>query len=84
MLKGMGSRYLILVMFVGPTLPAFAAEAPEAHDILQPRVDADGTQHVQTHAGGYFFHPDRVIVRLKVPVVMPINCDWGLLPIVSL
>lgn len=60
---------------------ASRAEAP-ASDVVthEATVAADGVQHVQIEGGSYFFKPNRVIVRVNVPVVLSVKVDSGVVP----
>lgn len=40
----------------------------------------DGVQHVRIEGGGYFFRPNRVIVRMNVPVELTVSVEKGLIP----
>lgn len=40
----------------------------------------DGVQRVRIEGGSYFFRPDRVVVRINVPVELTVSIEAGLTP----
>lgn len=60
---------------------ACGADASAADGVAyEATVAADGVQHVQIEGGSYFFKPNRVIVRVNVPVVLSVKVDSGVVP----
>ena len=43
-------------------------------------VDADGLQRVAIVGGSYFFRPNHVIVRARVPVELTVSAEPGVVP----
>lgn len=43
-------------------------------------IAADGAQHVRVEGGSYFFKPNRVIVKVNVPVELVASVESGLAP----
>ena len=48
--------------------------------VYQSTIAADGVQHVRIEGGSYFFKPDRVIVKVNVPVELAVSVEPGLIP----
>ena len=46
----------------------------------QATIAADGVQHVRIEGGSYFFKPNRVIVKVNVPVELMVSVERGLVP----
>lgn len=47
---------------------------------VQLQVDTDGKQHVQIHAGSYYFEPDHIVAKVNVPVELSLSREWGIVP----
>lgn len=56
------------------------AAAREAKKTVTATIDADGVQRVEILGGGYFFDPDRVIVKVNVPVELKVRKESGFVP----
>ncbi|MGU7773598.1 quinol oxidase [Burkholderia sp. MR1-5-21] len=61
------------------TLVAGTARAAEDTPVRVP-VDADGVQRVAIVGGSYFFRPNHVIVKARVPVELTVSAEHGLVP----
>lgn len=48
--------------------------------VYRATVAADSVQHVRIEGGGYFFKPNRVIVKVNVPVELTVSVEKGLIP----
>lgn len=48
--------------------------------IYQPSIAADGLQRVRIEGGSYFFKPNRVIVKVNLPVELSVSVESGLIP----
>jgi len=48
--------------------------------VHQATLSADGVQHIRIEGGGYFFKPNRVIVRVNVPVELMVSVDSSWVP----
>src|SRR3970040_1519538 len=59
---------------------ACLADDPPPGEVYQATIEADGVQHVRIEGGGYFFKPDRVIVKVDVPVELTVSVEKGLVP----
>lgn len=57
-----------------------ADTSPPEEVVYQATIAADGVQHVRVEGGGYFFKPDRVIVKVNVPVELTVSVEKGLVP----
>lgn len=55
-------------------------EQPKAEKIFKAAVGDDGIQHVDILGGGYFFTPNRIIVKVNVPVELKIRKESGIVP----
>ena len=60
-----------------------AAGSPRAQGQSEPYragVDSDGVQRVTMLGGDYFFKPDRIIVKVNVPVELSVRLERGFVP----
>ena len=57
-----------------------AAEAQGEETVHRASVAADGIQRVKIEGGAYFFKPDRVIVKLNVPVELTVSVSKSVIP----
>lgn len=57
-----------------------ADASPPEEVVYQATIAADGVQHVQIEGGGYFFKPNRVIVKVNVPVELSVSVEKGWIP----
>lgn len=53
---------------------------PPGETVYQAAVAADGVQRVKIEGGSYFFKPNRVVVRVNVPVELSVSTGGGLIP----
>ncbi|RQQ34791.1 cupredoxin domain-containing protein [Burkholderia stagnalis] len=61
-------------------LAACAGAARAAEDVpVHVPVDADGVQRVVIVGGSYFFRPNHVIVKARVPVELTVSNETGLI-----
>ena len=51
-----------------------------AEEVYQATIASDGVQHVRIAGGSNFFKPDRVIVKVNVPVELTVSVEKGLVP----
>jgi plastocyanin domain-containing protein len=76
----MKNAILFLVFcLVGYSTCRADAAAPE-ETVYRATTAADGVQHVKMEGGGYFFKPNRVIVKMNVPVELTLSVEKGLVP----
>jgi plastocyanin domain-containing protein len=57
-----------------------ADSAQPGETVYRASIAADGVQHVRIDGGGYFFKPNRVIVKINVPVELTLGVDASLIP----
>lgn len=57
-----------------------ADTSPPGTMVYQATIDTDGVQRVRIEGGGYFFKPDRVIVKVNVPVELTVSVEKSLVP----
>ncbi|AJE02950.1 cupredoxin domain-containing protein [Geobacter pickeringii] len=69
-------------LFVLAALPALGDEGGEkpGQTTFRAPVDADGVQRVELVGGDYFFRPNRIIVRVNVPVELRVRKETVLVP----
>jgi len=44
------------------------------------KPDADGVQRIRVISGSYFFKPDRIVVKVNVPVELLVSRESGITP----
>ncbi|HEY6873549.1 MAG TPA: quinol oxidase [Geobacteraceae bacterium] len=59
---------------------AWGDEKPKAEKVFTATVDSDGVQRVDMVGGKYFFDPNRVIVKVSVPVELKVRREPGMVP----
>ena len=59
---------------------ASLAVEPSDDDAYQTSVGSDGIQHATIVGGSYFFRPQRVIVKVNVPVELEVSLEKGVIP----
>jgi len=57
-----------------------ADTSPPGEIVYQATLAADGVQHVRIEGGSHFFKPNRVIVKVNVPVELMVSVEKGLIP----
>lgn len=57
-----------------------ADASPPEETVYQATIGTDGAQHVRIEGGSDFFKPDRVIVKVNVPVELTVSVEKGLIP----
>jgi len=68
-----------LVLTAGTGL-AKGAEQPKPGKPYQASVAKDGVQRVEIVGGSYFFTPNRIIVKVNIPVELKIRKEPGMVP----
>ena len=58
----------------------FAVQARGEEKIFSATIDSDGVQRVEIVGGGYFFNPNRIIVKVNVPVELKLRKESGVVP----
>lgn len=66
-------RLAVSIMFSAATTALAQQAAP-----VKP--DADGVQRIRVTSGGYFFKPDRIVVKAHVPVELLVSRESGITP----
>lgn len=59
---------------------ALGEDTPKMEKVFKATVDSDGVQRVDILGGSYFFAPNRVIVKVNVPVEMKVRKEAGVVP----
>src|SRR5574341_669443 len=54
--------------------------AQEQKEVYVAKVDPDGVQRVRLEAGGYFFKPNHIVVKVNVPVELLASREAGVTP----
>ena len=57
-----------------------AGTSPPEEVVYQATIAADGVQHVRIEGGSDFFKPNRVIVKVNVPVEFTASVERGFVP----
>ena len=70
---------LILSFVVFSVAVAFA-DAQDKTEAYTAIVDKDGVQHIRVIGGGYFFKPDRIVVKINIPVELSVSREPGMVP----
>ena len=75
------TKHLILTcclcLAVAAPAAAFAQDQKEVH---VAKADPDGVQRVRLEAGGYFFKPNHIVIKVNVPVELVASREAGLTP----
>lgn len=74
---------IVCLVLWGSTLlagPAWSDEKPKEAKVVRAVLDKDGIQRVEIVGGGYFFSPNRVIVKVNVPVELKVRKESGVVP----
>lgn len=58
----------------------YAAEHSGEHHTVVATLGADGVQRIEMVGGSYFFDPDRLVVKVNVPVEITIRKEKGFVP----
>lgn len=58
----------------------FALQAWGEEKIIRAMIDNDGVQRVDIVGGSYFFKPDRIIVKVNMPVELKLSKESWLVP----
>lgn len=61
-------------------LPAAGEEKAQKEKVVTAAVGSDGVQRASIVGGGYFFNPNRVIVRVNIPVELTVTKESGVVP----
>ncbi len=69
-------RYLFICLLLG-AIPFCSAAGGGAYAAPS---GSDGVQRVDLLAGSYFFTPDRIVVRVGIPVELSVRTEKGIIP----
>ena len=72
-----GIKYLFIIALV---LIASNAAASAGEPMTVVPINQDGVQRVEIVGGSYFFKPDRVVVKVNIPVELKVSKESGLIP----
>ena len=78
-MKSAVKLFVCVLGMAGFTACQADAAAPDA-TAFQSAAAADGVQHVRIEGGSYFFKPNRVVVRVNVPVELTVRVESGVVP----
>ena len=56
------------------------AEPAKEEKTVRAVIDPDGVQRVDILGGGYFFHPNHIIVKVNTPVELKVRKEPGIVP----
>ena len=68
------------LLLTANTTPAKDAEQPPPSKTYQASIADDGVQRAEIIGGGYFFTPDRIIVKVNIPVELKFRKEPGIVP----
>jgi plastocyanin domain-containing protein len=72
--------FFLFILGIAGYVTCWAEASPPDGMIYQSTIAADGVQHVRIEGGSYFFKPNRVIVKVNVPVELTVSVERGLIP----
>jgi len=75
------ATWLLLIALLAPAVQAQQAQAQsKSEKVFRATVNDKGVQLVEIAGGGYFFDPNRIIVRVNVPVELKVRKEAGIVP----
>ena len=66
-----------VALAVAGSIVTFAQVQKEVH---VAKVDPDGVQRIRLEGGGYFFKPNRIVVKVNVPAELSASREAGITP----
>jgi plastocyanin domain-containing protein len=69
-----------ILCFVVFFVAASFADTQDKTEAYIATVDKDGVQHIRVIGGGYFFKPDRIVVKKNIPVELSVSREPGMVP----
>ena len=72
--------FFLFILGIAGYVACRADAAPPEGMAYQSTIASDGVQHVRIEGGSYFFKPNRVIVKVNVPVELMVRIETGLVP----
>ncbi len=69
-----------ILCFVVFFVAAAFADTQDKTEAYTATVDKDGVQHIRVIGGGYFFKPDRIVVKKNIPVELSVSREPGMAP----
>jgi len=74
-------KLMLLMVLLAPLAHAQEAKPGGPPDkVFRATVNAEGVQVVEIVAGSYYFDPDRIIVKVNVPVEVRVRKKAGMVP----
>lgn len=77
-MKNLIIYFLLCLGLAGYAVSRADTAPPEV--VYQATIAADGVQHVRIEGGGNFFKPNRVVVKVNVPVELTVSVEKGWIP----
>ena len=71
---------LLILSFVVSSVAAAFADDQDKTEVYAATVGKDGVQHVRIVGGGYFFKPNRIVVKKNIPVELSVSREPGMVP----
>jgi plastocyanin domain-containing protein len=72
---------ILLAFWLGVASSGPRADAAATDELVyRATIAADGVQHVKIEGGAYFFKPNRVVVKMNVPVELTLSVGKSLIP----
>lgn len=70
------TKYISILLFLLMPVLAFSAE----ENVFVAETGPDGVQRIEITAGSYFFKPEHIVVKSRVPVELAIRNESKLIP----
>jgi plastocyanin domain-containing protein len=74
------SQLLLICCLYGFLASPGFASAQNQKEVHVTRVDQDGVQRVRVIGGDYFFKPNRIVVKVNLPVELAVSREAGVVP----
>jgi len=68
------------MLLCGHAAGVVAEEKPRQEKVFRATAGQDGVQRVDILGGGYYFTPNRIIVKVNVPVELKVKKEAGYVP----
>lgn len=79
-MKRLAMIFSVLALVCGISSFSSATEQPTEEKVYRATVDPDGVQRVQLLGGKFFFDPNRIIVKVDVPVELQVRKEHSFIP----
>jgi len=73
-------RYSVTVLILLIACACLVTDARGQKSVYKAMIDTDGVQKADVLAGGYFFDPDHIVVKVNVPVELKVRKEPGIVP----